>query len=74
MDGYPARSVDTLKQRTPELAAQISGTKTEIQAAGIAEQGPLPMNGPQKAPRGTDDLKRPIEDDVRSPVAPFFLF
>jgi hypothetical protein len=73
MDDYPARSVDTLKQRAHELETEIKRIRTEIQAAGNRERRPLLMNELRKARCRMDDLERQV-DDVRSPVAPFFLF
>ena len=73
MDDYPARSVDTLKQRAHELETEIKRIRTEIQAAGNPERRPLLMNELRKARCRMDDLERQV-DDVRSPVAPFFLF
>ena len=73
MGDYLARSVDTLKQRAHELETQIARIRADIQAAGHPEQRPLLLGELNKVVCGMDDLNRQL-DDVRSPVAPFFLF
>ena len=71
----PARSVNTLKQRTHELETQIASIRTDMQAADNSEKRPLLMSELQKALHRMDDLKQQQEvDDVGPAVAPFFLF
>lgn len=73
MDDYLARSVDTVKQTAHELETEIKRIRTELQAPGNREPSPLLMNELRKALGRMDDLERQLKD-LRSPVAPFFLF
>jgi hypothetical protein len=71
----PARSVDTLKQRTHEPETQIASIMTDMKAADNREKRPLLMSELQKALYRMDDLKQQQElDDVGPAAAPFFLF